>query len=90
MFKNNLDYGPKAVKSLFITKSVIYNYDTRNRVKMRTAYCKHDFMYSNFRFVALRNWNHILDHLVINITLPKLKKLLKHIFLLITFSYHIV
>ena len=41
-------------------------------------------MYSNFRFVGIHIWNYILDHLDINVTLPKfLKKHLKHIFWLI-------
>ena len=84
MFKNNVGYIPKAMESLFITNSDIHNYNTRNRDKMRSAYGKHGFMYSNFRFVGIHIWNYILDHLDINVTLPKFKKKhLKHIFWLI-------
>ena len=84
MFKNNLGYIPKAMESLFITNSDIHKYNTRNREKMRSASGKHDFMYSNFRFVGIHIWNYILDHLDIKVTLLKLKKKhLKHIFWLI-------
>ena len=83
MFKNNLGYIPKAVKSLFTTNSDIHKYNTRNRDKMRSAYGKDEFMYSNFRFVGIHIWNYILDHLDINVTLPKFKKHLKRIFWLI-------
>ena len=85
MFKYNLGYIPKAVKSPFTNNSDIHKYNTRNRDKMRSAYGKHEFMYSNFRFVGIHIWNYILDHLDINVTLPKLKtnKHLKHIFCLI-------
>ena len=71
MFKNNLGYIPKAVKSLYTTNSDIHKYNTRNRDKMRSAYGKHEFMYSSFRFVGIHIWNYILDHLDINVTLPK-------------------
>ena len=74
MFKNNLGYISKAVKSLFTTNSDIHKYNTRNRDKMRSAYGKHEFMYSNFRFVGIHIWNYIVDHLDINVTLPKFKK----------------
>ena len=51
---------------------------------MRSAYGKHEFMYSNFRFVGIHIWNYILVHLDVNVTLPKFKKNhLKHIFWLI-------
>ena len=77
MFKNNLGYIPKAVKRLFTTNSDIHKYNTRNKDKMRSAYGKHEFMYSNFRFVGIHIWNYILDHLDINVTLPKFKKTFK-------------
>ena len=85
MFKNNLGYIPKVVESLFITNSDIHKYNTRNQDKMGSAYGKHEFMYSNFRFVGIHIWNYILDHLDVNVTLPKFKKKqhLKHIFWLI-------
>ena len=38
---------------------------------MRSAYGKHEFMYSNFRVVGIHIWNYILDHLDVNVTLPK-------------------
>ena len=58
MFKNNLGYIPKAVESLFITNSDIHKYNTRKyRDKMPSAYGKHEFMYSNFRFVGIHLWN---------------------------------
>ena len=41
---------------------------------MRSAYGKHEFMYSNFRVVGIHIWNYILDHLDVNVTLPKFKK----------------
>ena len=71
MFKNNLGHIPKAVESLFNTNSDIHKYNTRNRDKMRSDYGKHEFFYSNFRFVGIRIWNYILDHLDINVTHPK-------------------
>ena len=87
MFKNNLGYIPKAVASLFITNSDINKYNTRHEDKMRsaygTAYGKHEFMYSNFRFIGIHMCNYILNHLDVNVTLPKFKKHLKHIFWLI-------
>ena len=90
MFKNNLGYIPKAVKSLFTTNSDIHKYNTRNRDKMRSAYGKHEFMYSNFRFVGIHIWNYILDHLDINVTLPKFKKTFKTHILADNFTYHIL
>ena len=84
MLKNNLGYIRKAMESLFITNSDIHKYNTRNRDKMRSAYGKHEFMYNNFSFVGIHIWNYILDHLNINVTLPKFKKKhSKHIFWLI-------
>ena len=74
ILKNHLGYIPKAVENLFITNSDIHKYNTRNGDKMRSAYGKQDLMYSNFRFVDIHIWNYILDHLDINVTLPKLKK----------------
>ena len=90
MFKNNLGYIPKAVKSFFTTNSDIHKYNTRNRDKMRSAYGKHEFMYSNFRFVGIHIWNYILDHLDINVTLPKFKKTFKKHILADNFTYHIL
>ena len=72
MFKNNLGYIPKAVESLFITNSDIHKYNTRNRNKMRSAYGKYEFMYSNL---------YILHHLDVNVTL--VYQNLKHTFWLI-------
>ena len=59
------------------TNSSAHSYNTRNKHKLRAAYGKHNFMYSNFRFVGIEIWNYITDHLDINITLPKFKKMLK-------------
>ena len=87
MFKNNLGYIPKAVESLFITNSDIHKYNTRNKDKMRSAYGKHEFMYSNFRFVGIHIWNYILDHLDVNVTLPKFKKTFKTHILADNFTY---
>ena len=47
---------------------------------MRSVYGKHEFMYSNFRFISVHIWNYMLDHLDANVTLPKFKKHLKLIF----------
>ena len=49
-------------------------------------------MYSNFRFVGIHIWNYILDHLDINVTLPKLKKnkTFKAHILADNFTYHIL
>ena len=87
MFKNNLGYISKAVESLFITNSDIHKYNTRNKDKMRFAYGKHEFMYSNFRFVGIHTWNYILDHLDVNVTLPKFKKTFKTHILADNFTY---
>ena len=56
-------------------------YNPRKKDKMLSAYGKHEFMYSNFRFVGIHIWNCILDHLDVNVTLLKFKK---------TFKTHIV
>ena len=58
-----IGYVPKAVESLLKTNSDIHNYITRNKDKMRSAYSKHEFTYSNFRFVGIHIWNYILYHL---------------------------
>ena len=71
MFKNNLGYIPKAVECFFMTNSGIHKCNTRNKDKMRSAYGKHELMYSNFRFVGIHIWNYILGHLDVNVTLPK-------------------
>ena len=67
----------KRDKIYFATNSSAHSYNTRNKHKLRAAYGKHNFMYSNFRFVGIKIWNYITDHLDINITLPKFKKMLK-------------
>ena len=54
-----------------------YKFVCTYKHKLRAAYGKHNFMYSNFRFVGIKIWNYITDHLDINITLPKFKKMLK-------------
>ena len=90
MFKNYLGYIPKAVESLLITNSDIHKYNTRNKNIMRSAYCEHEFMYSNFRFVGILIWNYILDYLDINVTLPKFKKTFKTHILADNFTYHVV
>ena len=74
MFKNNQSYIPKAVESLFITNSDTHKYNTRKRNKIRSAYGKHKIMYSNFHFVGIHICNYLLDHLDVNVTLPKFKK----------------
>ena len=74
MFKNNLGYIPKAVESLFKSNSDIHKYNTRNKDKMRSAYGKHEFMYSNFRFVGIHIWDYIFDQLDVNVTPPIFKK----------------
>ena len=53
---------------------------------MRSAYGKHEFMYSNFRFVGIHIWNYILDHLesVISFQCHDFSKILK------TFKTHIL
>ena len=66
-----------VIKYLFATNSSAHSYNTRNKHKLRAAYGKHNFMYSNFRFAGIKIWNYITDHLDINITLPKFKKMLK-------------
>ena len=68
MFKNNMCYIPKAVESLFITNSDIHKYNTRNNDEIHVT-C--EFMYSNFRFVDIHIWNYILDHLDVNVMIPK-------------------
>ena len=77
MFKNHFECVPSVIKYLFATNSSAHSYNTRNKHKLRAAYGKHNFMYSNFRFVGIKIWNYITDHLDINITLPKFKKMLK-------------
>ena len=47
---------------MYIDTSDIHYYNTRNRDKMRSAYGKHELMYSNFRFVGIHIWNYILDY----------------------------
>ena len=52
---------------------------------MLSAYGKHEFKYSNFRFVGIHIWNYLV---IFNVTLLKFKKHLKHI--IDNFTYHIV
>ena len=41
------------ILSYLITNSDTHKYNTRIKDKMRSAYGKHEFMYSNFRFVGI-------------------------------------
>ena len=79
MFKNLFECVASVIKYLFATNSSAHSYNTRNKHKLRAVYGKHNFMYSNFRFVGINIWNYITstNHLDINITLPKFKKMLK-------------
>ena len=61
----------KRDKIFFATNASAHSYNTRNKHKLRAAYGKHSFMYSNFRFVGTNFWNYVTDHLNINITLSK-------------------
>ena len=65
-------------------------YSSGQRTFIRSAYGKHEFMYSNFRFVGIHIWNYILDHLDINVTLPRFKKTFKTHILADNFTYHIL
>ena len=60
MFKNNLGCIPKKLETLFMTTSDIHKYNTKTRDKMRSAFGKHEFMYSNFRFGGVNIWNYIV------------------------------
>ena len=53
---------------------------------MRSAYGKHEYVYSNFRFVDIHVWNYILDYLDNNVIIPKFKTYI----LADNFTYHIV
>ena len=50
MFKNHVECVPSVIKYLFATNSSGHNYmyNTRNKHKLRPAYGKPNFMYSNF------------------------------------------
>ena len=77
MFKTHCECVPSAIKYLFATNASAHSYNTRNEHKLRAAYGKHPFMYSNFRFVGTKIWNYVTDHFNINITLSKFKKVFK-------------
>ena len=68
---------PSVIKYIFAANASAHSFNTRNKHKLRAAFGKHNFMFSNFRFVGMEIWNYITDHLDINITLPKFKKVLK-------------
>ena len=77
MFKTHFECVPSVIKSLFATNASAHRCNTRNIHKLRAAYGKHSFMYSNFRFVGTKIWNCVTDHLNINITVSKFKKVFK-------------
>ena len=45
MFKFNLGLSPVALNNLFVRNSNIYNYNTRNKNKLRSAIGRHKFIY---------------------------------------------
>ena len=77
MFKNNLGFLPNAVGNLFTANATIHSYNTRNKHKLRAACGMHQYVYSTFRFVGIKVWNYITDHINTQVSLPKFKKLLK-------------
>ena len=77
MFKNNVGFLPNAVENLFTANATVHNYNTRNKHKLRAARGIHQYVYSTFRFVGIKVWNCITDHINTQVSLPKFKKILK-------------
>ena len=77
MFKNNVGFLPNAVENLFTANATVHNYNTRNKHKLRAARGIHQYVYSTFRFVGIKVWNYITDHINTQVSLPKFKKILK-------------
>ena len=77
MFKNNVGFLPNAVVNLSTANATVHNHNTRNKHKLRTARGMHQYVYSTFRFVGIKVWNYITDHINTQVSLPKFKKILK-------------
>ena len=77
MFKNNVGFLPNAVENLFTANATVHNSNTRNKHKLRAARGIHQYVYSTFRFVGIKVWNYITDHINTQVSLPKFKKILK-------------
>ena len=55
MFKYNNGNIPNALSELFTPNSSNHSYNTRNKDKIRSAYCRHKLMYRNFRFTSFQS-----------------------------------
>ena len=70
----NLGLLPNAVENLFTANATVHSFNTRNRHELRAARGIHQHVYSTFRFVGIKVWNYISDHINIKVSRPKLKK----------------
>ena len=77
MFKYHINDIPQALQILFTHNYQFHSYNTRNKHKLRSVHGKHQYMYCNFRFVGIKIWNYITDHLNVNVSLVSFKKSLK-------------
>ena len=77
MFKFNLGLSPVALNNLFVRSSNIHNYNTRNKIKLRSAIGRHKFIYKNFRYISVHIWNNITDKIDTGTSLLTFKKQLK-------------
>ena len=72
MFKNNVGFLPNAVENLFTVNATVHNYNTSNKHKLRAARGIHQYVYNTFRFVGIKVWNYITDHINTQVSLPKI------------------
>ena len=70
MFQNLLKLLVPLSKYNILKIKVIFWYFKRK-------YVIHQYVYSTFRFVGIKVWNYITDHINTQVSLPKFKKILK-------------
>ena len=54
---------------VYVIDSNIHRCNTRNRNKIRSAFSKHRYMYSNFRFISVHIWNLVISHINISVSI---------------------
>ena len=69
MFENIVGFLPNAVENFFTANATVHNYNTRIRHKLRTSRGFYHYVYSTFRFVGIKVWNYITDHIDTQVSL---------------------
>ena len=77
MYKYNIGVIPDITNYFRVTNSNVHSYNTRNRIKIRSAFNRHKYMYRNFRFISVHIWNLVISHININVILSIFKLSLK-------------